>query len=75
MQDGVGVQKQLVTFVVKKFYQWSARCLLAVQLYTALVYGGISLAGDIAQGLDDLLKRDGFASVTDAAGSGRSDWT
>ena len=47
----------------------------AVQLYTALVYGGISLAGDIAQGLDDLLKRDGFASVTDATGSGRSDWT
>lgn len=47
----------------------------AVQLYTALVYGGISLAGGIAQGLDDLLKRDGFASVTDATGSGRSDWT
>ena len=47
----------------------------AVQLYTALVYGGISLAGDIARGLDDLLKRDGFASVADAVGSGRSDWT
>ena len=47
----------------------------AVQLYTALVYGGISLAGEIAQGLDDLLKRDGFASVADAVGSGRSDWT
>jgi dihydroorotate dehydrogenase len=47
----------------------------AVQLYTALVYGGISLAGEIAQGLDHLLQRDGFASVTDAVGSGRSDWT
>lgn len=47
----------------------------AVQLYTALVYGGISLAGDIAQGLDDLLARDGFANVADAVGSGRSDWT
>lgn len=46
----------------------------AVQLYTALVYGGISLAGVIAQGLDDLLKRDGFATVADAVGSGRSDW-
>ena len=47
----------------------------AVQLYTALVYGGISLAGDIATGLDELLARDGFASVADAVGSGRSDWT
>lgn len=47
----------------------------AVQLYTALVYVGISLAGDIAQGLDHLLKRDGFANVADAVGSGRSDWT
>lgn len=46
----------------------------AVQLYTALVYGGISLAGEIAQGLDHLLARDGFASVADAVGSGRSDW-
>ena len=47
----------------------------AVQLYTALVYGGISLAGDIATGLDTLLARDGFANVADAVGSGRSDWT
>lgn len=47
----------------------------AVQLYTALVYGGISLAGEIAEGLDKLLERDGFASVADAVGSGRSDWT
>ena len=47
----------------------------AVQLYTALVYGGISLAGDIAWGLDQLLARDGFANVADAVGSGRADWT
>lgn len=47
----------------------------AVQLYTALVYGGISLAGDIAQGLDALLARDGYANVADAVGSGRADWT
>ncbi len=46
----------------------------AVQLYTALVYRGISLAGEIAQGLDALLARDGFASVADAVGSGRGDW-
>ena len=47
----------------------------AVQLYTALVYGGVSLAGDIARGLDQLLARDGFANVADAVGSGRADWT
>ncbi len=46
----------------------------AVQLYTALVYGGISLAGEIATGLDALLERDGFGSVAAAVGSGRSDW-
>ncbi|MCL4135402.1 UNVERIFIED_CONTAM: hypothetical protein GTU68_029935 [Idotea baltica] len=46
----------------------------AVQLYTALVYGGISLAGDIAQGLDRLLERDGYANVTDAIGTGRDAW-
>ena len=47
----------------------------AVQLYTALVYGGISLADDIARGLDTLLARDGFANVADAVGTGRGDWT
>ncbi len=46
----------------------------AVQLYTALVYGGLSLAGDIARGLDRLLARDGFASVAEAVGSTRKDW-
>lgn len=46
----------------------------AVQLYTALVYGGISLAAEIAQGLEALLARDGFSSVDDAVGKGRGDW-
>lgn len=46
----------------------------AVQLYTALVYGGLSLAQDIIRGLDDLLEADGFASVADAVGSKRSQW-
>ena len=46
----------------------------AVQLYTALVYGGLSLAADIARGLDALLARDGFACVADAVGTGRGDW-
>lgn len=47
----------------------------AVQLYTALVYGGISLVDEITKGLDQLLARDGFANVADAIGTGRSDWT
>ena len=46
----------------------------AVQLYTALVYEGISLPGRVARGLDALLARDGFASVAEAVGSGRADW-
>ena len=46
----------------------------AVQLYTALVYGGLSIVADIAHGLDALLARDGFASVADAVGSKKGDW-
>ncbi|SFM51057.1 quinone-dependent dihydroorotate dehydrogenase [Shimia aestuarii] len=46
----------------------------AVQLYTALVYGGLSLAEEIIRGLDALLKADGFANVADAVGSKREDW-
>ncbi|MGV6802668.1 MAG: quinone-dependent dihydroorotate dehydrogenase [Ruegeria sp.] len=46
----------------------------AVQFYTAMVYGGLSLAAEIAQGLDALLARDGFESVADAVGSKREDW-
>jgi dihydroorotate dehydrogenase len=41
----------------------------AVQLYTAMVYEGLSLAGRIAQGVDRLLERDGFANVADAVGA------
>ncbi|OZB19763.1 MAG: dihydroorotate dehydrogenase (quinone) [Rhodobacterales bacterium 34-62-10] len=46
----------------------------AVQLYTALVYHGLSVVPKIARGLDDLLARDGFACVADAVGTGRGDW-
>jgi dihydroorotate dehydrogenase len=41
----------------------------AVQLYSALTYEGLSLVPKIANGLDALLKRDGFNSVTEAVGS------
>ena len=47
----------------------------AVQLYTALVYGGLSLVDEITRGLDRLLARDGFANVAQAVGTGRADWT
>ncbi|WP_226011698.1 quinone-dependent dihydroorotate dehydrogenase [Halomicrobium salinisoli] len=40
-----------------------------VQLYTALVYEGPSLARDINEGLLELLERDGFDSVEDAVGA------
>lgn len=46
----------------------------AVQFYTAMVYQGIGLAARMAQELDALLQRDGFASVKDAVGTGRGDW-
>ena len=41
----------------------------AVQLYTALVYGGLSLVPEIVRGIDTLLARDGFASVAEAVGA------
>ena len=40
-----------------------------VQLYTALVYRGPSLVGEITQGLARLLAADGFASLSDAVGA------
>ena len=46
----------------------------AVQLYTALVYGGLALVDEITQGLDRLLARDGFTTVAAAVGTGRADW-
>ncbi len=46
----------------------------AVQLYTAMVYQGLSVAADIARGLDTLLERDGFATVAEAIGTNRDPW-
>jgi len=46
----------------------------AVQLYTAMVYEGLSLVPRIAEGLETLLARDGFANVAEAIGTGRSAW-
>lgn len=46
----------------------------AVQLYTAMVYRGISLAAQIAEGLDKLLEKDGYANVSDAVGVETDNW-
>ena len=40
-----------------------------VQLYTALVYRGPRLVGEITQGIARLLAADGFASLADAVGA------
>ncbi len=46
----------------------------AVQLYSALVYGGLSLAARIARDLDAMLARDGIANIADLIGQGRDRW-
>jgi dihydroorotate dehydrogenase len=46
----------------------------AVQLYTAMVYRGLSLVPEIARGIDALLARDGYANVALAVGTDRSAW-
>lgn len=46
----------------------------AVQLYSALVYQGLSLVTEIARGLEPLLDADGFSNISQAIGSKRQDW-
>jgi dihydroorotate dehydrogenase len=46
----------------------------AVQLYSALIYQGLSLISDINRSLLDLLDRDGHATITDAISTRRADW-
>lgn len=46
----------------------------AVQLYTALVFGGMTLVSEIVRGIDRMLERDGFDNVAQAVGSKRADW-
>jgi dihydroorotate dehydrogenase len=40
-----------------------------VQLYSAMVYGGPGLPRRILRGLEQLMRRDGFASIAEAVGS------
>ncbi len=46
----------------------------AVQLYTAMVFEGMSVVARIARELDALLARDGFATVAEAVGTDRESW-
>jgi dihydroorotate dehydrogenase len=46
----------------------------AVQLYSALVYDGLSLVPRLNQGLLDLMDRDGHGAIPDVIGTGRADW-
>lgn len=46
----------------------------AVQLYSAMIYQGLSLVDEITRGLDALLARDKFYKLSDAVGTGRKDW-
>ena len=46
----------------------------AVQLYTALIYQGMGLVREIAEGIETRLARDGFATVAEAVGTAREDW-
>jgi dihydroorotate dehydrogenase len=41
-----------------------------VQIYTGLVYQGPGLVRTVTRGLEALLRRDGFRSISDAVGSG-----
>ena len=46
----------------------------AVQLYTAMVYEGLSVVQRIVRGLDRLLERDGHSTVAEAVATGRGEW-
>ena len=46
----------------------------AVQVYTAMVYEGLSLIPRLAHGLDAIAAQHGFARVSDATGTARDRW-
>ncbi|KAF0122222.1 MAG: dihydroorotate dehydrogenase (fumarate) [Xanthobacteraceae bacterium] len=45
-----------------------------VQLYSAMVFKGFGLVGEIKEGLTARLMRDGLSSVTDLVGKSNADW-
>ena len=46
----------------------------AVQIYSALIYGGFSLAGEIARGLDQRAEQEGLTCLSELTGTGVDDW-
>ncbi len=46
----------------------------AIQLYTSLVYGGLSLVAEILNGLDRHLTRDGHNTIAEAVGIDKETW-
>ena len=46
----------------------------AVQLYSGLVYEGLSLVPRLNQGLLDLMDRDGVATISEVISTGRKEW-
>ena len=46
----------------------------ALQLYTALVFGGLGLVREIVEGLDARLAAEGFENIAEAVGTGRDSW-
>ncbi len=46
----------------------------ALQIYTALVYGGLSLVPEILSGLEALMARDGHTTIAGAVGTRTQDW-
>jgi len=45
-----------------------------VQLYSGLVYNGLSLVNDINSGLDQILENQGFSNISDAIGTDIEKW-
>lgn len=46
----------------------------AVQLYSALVYQGMSLVEEIVRGVDQHLEADGFSHISQSVGTARAAW-
>ncbi|WBU62909.1 quinone-dependent dihydroorotate dehydrogenase [Paracoccus aerodenitrificans] len=46
----------------------------AVQIYSGIIYGGFSLAAEIARGLDQRAEQHGLTSLSELTGTGLDDW-
>jgi len=46
----------------------------AVQLYTAMVYHGLSLAAEIARDMDRIIQQEGIGNISQLVGTERDKW-